>query len=283
MNKLIKNYLVYPCEIMRITQNYLGKTSHLPHTTGNIKDYPFDEACKDTGRDYLYCPCDEMKVIRIYGVGTRGTNTIWLESTSKVLFADGTTDYFTMLITHPNDDDLRKIKTGDIFIRGEKICREGNDGATANHLHISGGKGKYKGNGWACNTKNKYVLTTSKGAFKPEALFYLDTKFTTVVSKGGIAFKNLPNGAYAPTYTTGKYQVTKANTLRVRFKPNATGAYKKFDELYSVTQNNIKKISGDKPVDGFPKGLKFTVTKVQDNWGYSKSGWTCLDYCTKVK
>lgn len=283
MNKYIKNFLVYPCKIMRVTQNYLGKTSHYTHTTGNIKDYPFDEACKDSGRDKLYCPCDSMKVKRIYGVGTRGTNTIWLESTSKVYFADGTCDYFTMLITHPNDADLKRIKVGDVFTRGEVICSEGTDGATANHFHISVGKGKCKGNGWTCNSNGKYVLTTQNGACKPEFLFYIDLKFTSIITKGGISFKTLPDSAYAPIYTTGKYKVTNANTLRVRSKPSATGAYKKFDELYSVTKKNIKKISGDKPIDGFPKGLIFTVTKVQNNWGYSKSGWTCLDYCTKVK
>ena len=106
------NYLIYPCKTMKITQNYLGTTSHYPHTVGYPKDYPIDEGCTDTGRDYMYCPCDKMKVKKIYGVGSRGTNTFWLESTSKVLFADGTEDYFTLMIIHPNDDDLRKLKVG---------------------------------------------------------------------------------------------------------------------------------------------------------------------------
>ena len=36
---------------MTITQSYTGTYSHLTHTTGYPKDYPIDEAGKDTGRD----------------------------------------------------------------------------------------------------------------------------------------------------------------------------------------------------------------------------------------
>lgn len=281
--KLIKNYLTYPCDAMRITQNYNGKTSHYTHTIGNIKDYPFDEACKDSGRGYLYCPCDSMKVMRIFGVGSSGTNTIWLESTTKVYFADGTSDYFTMLITHPNDDDLKELKVGQTFTRGEKICKEGINGATANHLHISGGKGKFKGNGWSCNSYGKYVLTTTNGACKPEKLFYVDLKFTAVITKGGIAFKTLPDSAYMPEYTTGKYKVTDASILRVRPEPNTSKPYKKFSELSTSAQKKIKALNDGKEADGYVKGLEFTVTKIKDNWGYNTSGWMCLDYCDKIK
>ncbi len=194
----MKNYLVYPCKAMRITQSYTGTTSHLPHTTGKPKDYPIDEGCSGTGRDYIYCPCDEMIVKRVYGVGTGGTNTLWLESISKVYFADGTSDYFTMLITHPNDDDLKKIKVGQKFSRKEKICREGKDGASAYHLHISAGKGKFTGNGWTRNSNGKYVLTTTGAAAKPEKLFFVDKSFTKAVDTKGLKFKELPDDNFFP-------------------------------------------------------------------------------------
>ena len=58
------NYLTYPCKNMRITQSYKGKTSHYPHTVGKPKDYPIDEGGKDTGKDTIYCPCDEKKEMR---------------------------------------------------------------------------------------------------------------------------------------------------------------------------------------------------------------------------
>ena len=276
---MLKNYLTYPCKVMRITQNYFGKTSHYPHTAGYPKDYPIDEGGKDTGKDPLYCPCDEMIVRRIFGVGSGGTNTIWLESTDRVFFADGTTDFFTMLVTHPNDSDLKGIKVGDTFRRGQAITKEGKNGATANHLHISGGKGKYRGSGWEKNSKGKWVLTTMCGSFKPETLFYIDPDFTNVLSKGGINFKTLPE---EKEYKPGKYKVTDTNVLRIRPTPGTDKPYKKFSELSASAQKKIKALNGGKPADGYVRGLEFTVTKVKDNWGYNNSGYMCLDYCEKV-
>ncbi len=274
-----KNYLTYPCKVMRITQNYNGKTSHYPHTVGNPKDYPIDEGCSNSGKEPIYCPCDKMQVKKIYGVGTGGTNTIWLESTERVFFADGTTDFFTMLITHPDDSDLKDIKVGDIFRRGQAITKEGKDGATANHLHISGGKGKFRGSGWEKNSKGKWVLTTMCGTFKPEYLFYIDHDFTKVLSKGGINFKTLPKEKECKP---GKYKVTGTNVLRIRPTPSTTGEYKKFTELSASAQRKIKALNGGKPADGYVRGLEFTVTKVKDNWGYNNSGYMCLDYCEEV-
>ena len=249
------NYLIYPCKTMRITQSYTGTTSHKPHTTGNPKDYPWDEGCSDTGRGYCYCPCDKMKIKRIYGVGGNGTNTLWLESTSKVYFADGSSGYFTMLITHPNDDDLKKLKPGQTFKRKEKICREGNDGATAYHFHFSGGKGKFTGNGWTRNSYGKYVLTTTGGADKPEDLFFIDPDFTKVVEDKGLKFKELP------AYELGTYKVNTA-VLNVRTGPGTSFSKK----------------------GALVKGKKLDIVEIQDTWGrYAKNRWVCLDYCKKSK
>lgn len=250
----MKNYLIYPCKTMRVTQSYTGTTSHLPHTTGFPKDYPIDEGCSDTGRDYIYCPCDEMKVKRIYGVGSAGTNTIWLESTDKVIFADGTEDFCTMLITHPDDADLKKLKLGQTFKRKAKICREGKDGATAYHFHISAGKGRFYGNGWVKNSKGKYVLVTTEAADKPENLFFIDKDFTKVMSDKNLKFR------YLPTYATGTYKVQPA-VLNVR--KGAGTSYGKNGVLV--------------------KGQKVKVDKIIGEWGrIGKNRWICLDYCKKV-
>ncbi|MBQ7295974.1 MAG: SH3 domain-containing protein [Clostridia bacterium] len=250
-----KNYLTYPCKTMRITQNYNGKTSHKPHTTGNPKDYPIDEGGKDSGRDGLYCDCDEMKIVRLYGVGNGGTNTLWVESTSKVHFADGTRDYACGMAIHPNDSDFKSLYVGKKFKRGDLICREGSDGATANHLHISFGKGKLKGNGWIKNSNGKYVLNCTGGACKPEKLFYIDPSFTKVLSKGGIAFKELPQ-----EYTAGYYKVNTA-VLNVR-----KGAGTNFAKAGTLI-----------------KGKKIKIIEVDGIWGrIGKNKWVCLEYCRKV-
>ena len=250
----MKNYLIYPCKTMRITQSYRGTVSHLPHTTGTPKDYPVDEGCSDTGRDYIFCPCDEMKIRRIYGVGAKGTNTLWLESTQKVSFADGTQDYCTMLITHPDDSDLKSLKVGQSFSRKEKICREGKDGATAYHFHLSAGKGKFKGNGWVKNSKGKYVLDTTKGAEKPEKLFYIDESFTKIMDSKKLPFKALP------VYSEGRYTVNTA-VLNVR-----TGAGTAFGKAGTLL-----------------RGEKISVDKVTDSWGrIGNNRWVCLDYCRRM-
>jgi hypothetical protein len=160
-----------------------------------------------------------------------------------------------MLITHPDDVNLKGIAVGKRYKRGDKITLEGKDGATANHFHISGGKGKTKGNGWLCNSRGKYVLTTTGGTFKPEKLFFIDPKFTKVMSKGGIAFKNLPD-----EYTVGTYKVNTA-VLNVR-----KGAGTNF----AVATTLIK-------------GKKIKVVEVDGIWGrYAKNKWVSLEYCKKV-
>ena len=249
------NYLTYPMKAMRITQNYLGKTSHYPHTAGYPKDYPIDDGGKDIGKDKIYCPCDKMKVRRIYGVGTGGTNTIWLESCEKVTFADGTTDFFTIMITHPDDADLENIRVGDTFTRGEAITKEGSDGATANHLHISGGKGRFQGNGWRKNSKGKYVLDCTGAGCKPENLFFIDSDFTKIISKGGINFKNLPE-----EYAVGTYKV---DTVVLNVRKGAGTNYAKVGTLI--------------------KGKTIKIIETDGVWGrIAKSKWLCLEYCKKV-
>src|SRR5699024_7462263 len=77
----IMNYLIYPIKIMNITQTYENDFSHSRHTVGTPKDYPIDDNCGESGANgYFYCPCDEVVVKKIYGVGTSSTNCLWLES-----------------------------------------------------------------------------------------------------------------------------------------------------------------------------------------------------------
>lgn len=274
-----KNYLIYPLKNMNITQSYSGRTSHLTHTTASQKDYPIDEAGLNSGREYLYCPCDEMILKRIYGVGKKGTNTIWLQSSEKVVFADGTSDYFTLMVTHPNDDDLKKLSEGQIFRRLEKICREGTDGnASGNHLHLSGGKGKIKGIGWTENKNGKWVLTVENKTEKPENLFFLDDSFTKIKRSGGLKFRNLSDETEeekAETY------IVKTSLLYVRKGAGTNYAYLKYGEMTSSAQKQILTLSGKKR-DGYVMGLKFSASEIKNGWAKTPSGWVSLKYCEKV-
>ena len=275
------NYLTYPCKVMRITQNYSGRTSHYNHLTGKPSDYSVDEACTDSGRDWIYCGCDELKVIRITGTrDSHKTNSMWLTSTTKCDLANGKKSVVTLHFVHPNDDDLNKLREGQVFHRGDKICREGNDGSSSNHLHMAVGLGVITNNGWVQNTKGKWVLTTTDGPIKPEDAFYIDTSFTKVLSSGGIKFKNLPKAKY----TTGKYRVIEK--APVRQKPDTSSPKLTFIHFTEGAREQIKSLTGNKAKDYFVPGVVFTASKVKENdghwWGECPSGWVCLEHCKKI-
>ena len=221
----MKNYLIYPTKIMSITQNYSDNFSHKPNSTGKpIYDYPIDENCGTTGRDYFCCPCDEVEIKRIYGVGSSGANTIWLQSTSKVVFADNTEDYCTILVTHPNDDTLKSLKVGQTFKRKEKMFLEGKDGnATGNHFHISVSKGKFVYSGWKKNNLGAWCITGKP--IKPEEAFFIDREFTTIKKTAGLKFKDMPK-IEVPKPVEKDSKVTQVEVivdkLRARTTPKIT-------------------------------------------------------------
>ena len=186
-----KNYLIYPTKTMNITQNTIDG-NHYYCSQEAPADYPIDEACEDTGRSWFYCPCDEMVVTRVY---TSGTNAIWFESTSPVVTPSGTYSKISMMVMHPEDEDLTGLD-GRIFTRGQAMFREGMDGAPkGNHFHISVGTGSYNGgkweNGWfgPKSDKEQFSFTPTGKTLRPEDAFFVDPTFTTIVNPKGITFK----------------------------------------------------------------------------------------------
>lgn len=191
-----KNYLTFPMKVLGISQTYDGQTSHYPCSHGKPADYPIDIAGADTGRSPFYCPCDEMKCVKIAGdvAGANHANGAWFVSTSEVDFADGTRDYATIKFVHMNNSDFGKkgIYVGRKYKRGELIGYEGTSHATGNHIHMSAGKGTLAGSGWTKNSLGSWVITTTHGTDKPENLFYIDPNFTTIHNTKGLKFKELP-------------------------------------------------------------------------------------------
>ena len=180
-------YNVLGVETLNITQSYDGSKSHKPHTTGSPKDYPIDLAGADAGQSAFFAMVD-MKVTAIRGVDNSATNTIWLVSTQKVK-CPTFEDIFFVALTHWNDGSITsKFKVGDIIKAGEIICYEGKDGATANHLHLSCGRG-YSDN-WTKNSNGKWVITGDTK--KPEDVFYIDRSFTKEKWGGCLVWKDKP-------------------------------------------------------------------------------------------
>ncbi len=248
------NYLCYPFKTMRITQGYLGVTSHLNHTKGDIKDYPIDEGCEDGGKSPIYCPCDEVVVKRISGVYNGYTNTYFIESTSKVVFADGTKDYMTMLITHSNDDDFKNMKTGTKYKRGELMTHEGTDGnASGNHLHFSVGKGKYLGKGWQCNNYNKWCLRTTNGSCKPENAFYIDKNFTKILNDCGYQWVTKPDYEITPGSSVSKGCLVTINEHATYYNGS------KIPEWVKQLSWYVDTVSGGRAVLGEDKSRKYKI------------------------
>lgn len=191
-----KNYFTYPVKKMKITQPYNSNSNHQANFSGTPNDYPIDEACEDYGKSPFYCPCDEMVVVRTR-VKEGATSGIWLESTSPVVTPSGTYPVITLMILHPDNEEVEKLE-GRTFSRGAIICHEGKEGnATGNHFHISVGTGKYNGgtngNGWQKNSAKAWVLTPLGKTLKPEEAFFVDPTFTTIINSNGIHFSTVPS------------------------------------------------------------------------------------------
>lgn len=240
----MENYLIYPTKIMNLSQSYLDKYSHIDAYNGIPQSFPIDEKCEDTGRSNFYCPCDEIEIKRIYGVGNKGTNTIWLQSTSKVQ-TPTFEDYITIMVIHPNDDTLEGLKVGQKFKRFEKLFLEGKDGnATGNHFHIEICKGIFKScksNGWVKNSKGVWVLSGDNK--KPEECFYIDEKFTTIKDSKGLKFQTLPKTIGTPVERNKEVDQIEVliGNLRARDKAdgNVLGYIKKglYDVLNTTKSN----------------------------------------------
>ena len=80
------------------------------------------------------------------------------------------------------------------------------------------------------------------------------------------------------SYTTGKYKVT--SNLNVRTGAGTKYARKSYKQLSANARQQNRKLGGE--YSGYRKGVVCTVTKIKSNWGYTKSGWICLDYCKKI-
>lgn len=113
--------------------------------------------------------------------------------------------------------------------------------------------------GWVCST---YLVSTIVNNAT------VNSKIATTQSSTGNA------------YRTGNYRVN-ASVLNVRTGPGKKYRPKKYYELTSNARSQNKRL-GDYYTNGYKRGVVCTVTSVKGNWGYTRSGWICLNYCSKI-
>lgn len=251
------NYLIYPFKVMNITQSYTGSYTHERHAKGNLKDYPIDDACGSGNDSYFYCPCDEMVVKKVYGVGIKASNTVWLESTSEVI-TPTFKDYVTIMVVHPNDKDLKNVYVGKKYKRGDKLFPKGSDGnVTGPHFHLTLGRGKFTNGGWTKNNLGLWIMKTTKENIKPEHGFFVDGTFTTVKNKKNLEFIDL----YEKEEVKNNVYYTTAN-LNVRYGAGSNYAF----------------------VNTLVKNTKVSVLAIENGWAKLGDGeYVSLNFLTQTK
>lgn len=154
---------VFPLTYMNITQGVNGSFTHLGSKAIDLGN---------TGqKELVYAPFDGV-IKKVYK--TSG-NFVWFESKEKVLWADGTEDYMTVLTGH--DDNVESLYVGREFKQGEVYYAQGSSGNTTNvHVHLEVGRGTFSGNGW---NKNEFGVWVISNSVHPASAFFV--KETTVI------------------------------------------------------------------------------------------------------
>ncbi len=165
---------IFPSKYMRITQGY---------NVGTHKDsYAIDNADKDSGISPIYAPFTGI-IKKIY---QNDANEVWLESSEKVEYPDGTIDYLTVMFAHNND--VSNLFVGKEIKQNEQFYKEGTKGnVTGNHCHIECGRGKFTGTGWHKNASGFWSINNGK---KPEECLWIDDTIT-ILNSNDYNFKKI--------------------------------------------------------------------------------------------
>ncbi len=120
---------LYPGNVLAITQ---GPYDIYSHQTQNAIDMQVNEG------DSITAPF----TCRVAAINEESGNCVWVESTSEVLYADGTYGYMTCMFMH--DNDISDLNVGEIILQGQPFYEMGTAGfALGEHCHISCYRGKY--------------------------------------------------------------------------------------------------------------------------------------------
>ena len=205
-----------------LMMDYLRVTQTGDNDYTHKGDKAIDIAGNDTRIDSLKAPFTGT-IKKIY----TENNAVWLESNEKVLYADGTIDYMTVLTLH--DNDVSNLKVGDVIKQGQVYYDEGTKGlTTGNHIHLAVGKGKFTGSGWYKNNYGYWCINNQIDVYK--GLFLLNT--VKVLNNGGYPWVITDTLTEENNYII--YTVVKGDTLwGIARRYNTT-----VDKL--VKLNNIK-------------------------------------------
>lgn len=161
----------------------------------------------------IFAPFD-CKVVKIHS-GYNYGNTVIIESTSKVDYADGTVDYMTMCFAH--DNDISNLSVGKKISQGQVFYQTGTYGnVTGRHSHVTVIRGKYKNDMW---TKNSYGNYCSPNAINPAKALFISGN-TNVVDTKGLSFKKISASITKPSVTVKAVSNITSSSAQVNFTAN---------------------------------------------------------------
>ena len=154
-------YALYPSETLYVTQGAYDTYSHQKQNALDIT----------TKNKSVYAPFTG-KIVRI-DRGYSRYNTVWLQSCDKVVYADGSVDYMTVVFMH--DNNVSDLSVGQIVGQGEYFYDMGvAGGATGSHVHIACIRGKY----------NSKMGLTGSGDVRVEKALFLPDDITVYAGYG---------------------------------------------------------------------------------------------------
>ena len=165
---------IFPMKCINISQGYNEGT--------HLDSYAVDNVGCVSEIENVYMPFTGT-IKKIY---KEDANEVWIESNDKVLYADGTIDYMTVLFCH--DDNIDNLYEGLSLKQKEVFYNEGTKGfATGNHVHIECALGKFDGIGWHQNKEGYWSINNGKNI--EDCLFITDDN--VIINTKGYKFINV--------------------------------------------------------------------------------------------
>lgn len=132
-NSAGQDLALFPANSMRVTQGAYDDYSHMDQNALDIQP---------TG-GMAFAPFNAQIVRK--DAGEALCNGIWIQSTDKVRYADGSYDYMTVLFMH--DDNIDNLTVGQMLTQGEYFYQSGTTGNSSGaHIHVAVYRGQYNEN-----------------------------------------------------------------------------------------------------------------------------------------
>ncbi len=132
-----RDLALFPCQTMSVTQGAYDKYSHQKQNALDIQPT----------NGMAFAPFN-AKVVRV-DAGEKTCNGVWIQSTNKVRYADGSYDYMTVLFMH--DNDISDLTVGRVLTQGEYFYQSGTMGNSSGaHIHVAVYRGAYSDDMVSC-------------------------------------------------------------------------------------------------------------------------------------